>query len=207
MVTDILGPTGRAVFGTQCCQSCWHAPPITMRSPCPGWNTWVVVVEPVGRSRNRRLAPQRHGGHQRVGQHPRVTVTVPRHPVPAVAVEVDPDAVEPHAVTGAERGTDVVDHRRQLGQGGRFVGVWSWACAGSSAQRGRRVGPAPGPAAGADHPPRREPRLTDRALVHPHLALAPPRRVQHVVEQLVGTGEPAGCVVDPRDGVELGPHQ
>ena len=32
---DSRGPSTWATFGTQCCQSCWQAPPITSRSPWP----------------------------------------------------------------------------------------------------------------------------------------------------------------------------
>ena len=54
------GPIGRWTLGTECCQSCWHAPPITSRSPWPMSNDRLRPPSPrfgCGRRRNgRRLA-------------------------------------------------------------------------------------------------------------------------------------------------------
>ncbi len=53
---DRRGPSTWATLGTQCCQSCWQAPPITNRSPWPTSHR-CDAPPPTGRTRNGRAAP------------------------------------------------------------------------------------------------------------------------------------------------------
>ena len=139
---DSRGPATAATSGTQCSQSCWHAPPITNRSPWPSCHD--RDGPPPSRphlERARRAGAD--DGHDRVLVVVALAVGVPGHRVAAVAVQVEADRVE-----------------RALRSDGVSAARAS-ASTGSGSGRRRR---------GA--PPRGEPRLGQHAVVHDDLALA-----------------------------------
>ena len=92
--TEIRGPTGLVVFGTQWSQVRWQEPPMTTRSPCPA-GTRIEEPPPRGAEHEVPRRTHRHDGDHRV-EVPRATdaVAVPRDGVPAVAVEAQPGGAE-----------------------------------------------------------------------------------------------------------------
>lgn len=167
MVTDMRGPTGRRVLGTECC-------PGVLTRAAHDHEVAVAGREPVDDARRTTPAqhepapaPERHGDHEGVGEDLRVAVTVPGDAVRPVAVQVDPDAVELHAVPLVQRVRDLAQPRRRV----------------RVAERRRPLrlvtvhlaGPRPHglPGRVADAPPRGQPRLRDDPVVHPQFPLPP----------------------------------
>jgi hypothetical protein len=118
-----------------------------------------------------RLAERDQHDH-RFGDLPADPVAVPRDAVAAVAIEVEADGVELHAIALRQRHPHRFEH--------------------PGLQRLARC----------EVPWRRQPRLEHPPVVEEALPLRPVPRADELAEQRVRTGDPRIRVVDPRRGVE-----
>ena len=91
------GPIARRVFGTLCSQSICARPPMTSRSPGPGLMSrdFPPCFERIEEGAART---EREDRDARVVELTELLVAVPRDAVVPVAVVVQPDAAEGHAV-------------------------------------------------------------------------------------------------------------
>ncbi len=97
----IRGPA-TATFGTECSQSCWAAPPMTSRSPCPRRND-SDDRRHRGRSRNGPGRADAHDGDDGIDLGVAHAVPVPGDAVGARPVVVAADRVEGPAVVARQR--------------------------------------------------------------------------------------------------------
>ena len=166
------GPAA-ATFGTACSQSCWQAPPITSRSPCPSQkdSAWPP---PRGRSWNGRGRADADDGDERVDLLVAHPVAVPRHAVGARAVVVAPDRVERPLVDAGQRVPHLVEHGQR--DSGITLGL---------------------------RPPPDEPGLLDHPVVHGHGALAPRQPGDQLREHVIRPVQPPREVIDPARRIEV----
>ena len=174
---DRRGPSAWATLGTQCCQSCWQAPPITSRSPWPTDQRLRRAPPPRGRTWNGSGCTDAEDGHHGILVLEPFAVAVPGDRVAPVAVQVEADGVERLGVVLGEHPTGLGQHREGLDVLGEVA------------------------------PPAGEPRLGELAVVHDHLASTPRQAVDEVVEHLLRADEPCRAVVDPRGVVQPGAPQ
>ena len=136
--TEIRGPTGLVVLGTQWSQVRWHEPPMTTRSPCPAGTLIDVAAAPRAQHEVARGAHREDRHHRVLVARAADAVAVPGDRVVAVAVEAQPGGGERLAeLVGVVRGQRVAGLRR--GPGGGAARRRRRSTAGAGRRRWRRT--------------------------------------------------------------------